>query len=196
MADRRVAATVILVTIAALVMGGSVYYRWKFPYGYSHCCLVALDLALNEYAADRNGWFPAGESSPEASLCLLYRVKKAGDAYGYVPDPELLRGMTVPTEKVRAILESGRLLGPDTCGWHYVEGLTYKDDRIAILWPKVALGHNGGRHRDGGRQVLFANCSADWVTGDQWPAFLEEQAELLRQRLKDRSPQQPTRTGR
>src|SRR5262249_49811344 len=127
--------------------------------------------ALQQYAEDHNGAYPAGEATPEASLSLLY--PKYADA-------EMLRGRTVPVEVVRAILEGGGRLTPETCGWHYVEGPTLKDDPgLALLWGKVALDHNGGRTYDGGQTVLRVNRGYGYVPGPEWPRFLEEPQRLL-----------------
>jgi len=53
----------------------------------------------------------------------------------------LVTGKTVPIEVAQAALARYGKLGPDSCGWHYVEGLTEADDpEIAILWDKVGLG--------------------------------------------------------
>jgi hypothetical protein len=167
------------VGIAATLLGvvavlGYCYYRYRFPYGWSHCCDKCLMFALHEYAEDHGGTFPAGQPTAEASLSLLY--PKYADA-------EILCGKTVPVDTVRAILERGDRLTPETCGWHYVEGLTLKDDRrLAILWDKAGLGHFGERTSDGGRTVLLVNFGYKYVAGDDWPGFLEEQERLLADR--------------
>ena len=169
--------------IALLAAVGFSYYRWKYPYGLSHCCIKGMWIALYSYAEDHDGRFPAGESSPEASLSLLYSEKNAADGWNYIGAGSELRGMTVSEDTVLGILEEGKLLGPDTCGWHYVEGLTLADDpRLALLWPKVALGHNGRRMRDGGREVLLLAGHIEYIPGDKWEAFLEEQKQLLAER--------------
>jgi hypothetical protein len=81
------------------------------------------------------------------------------------------------------VLEQGRPLTPETCGWHYVEGLTMADDpRLALLWCKEALGHNGQRTPDGGRQVVHVGGMVDWVSGAEWNTFLAEQETLRRNR--------------
>ena len=169
----------VLLVLVALIVGGAIvlggYWRWKYPYGRSHCCIIQMMFALARYADDHGGRYPAGEATPEASLSLLYRGEYMG-AY-------TLSGMTVPPEKTEAILKAGRLLGPDSCGWHYVEGLTKADDpRLGLLWCKEPLGHNGGRTRYGGRQILRVDGSPEWVSGSQWPDFLAEQERLLSQR--------------
>lgn len=142
---KKVLSTALIVLGVAFVSGFA-YYRWKFPHGWSHCCIQIVASSLREYADDHEGKFPAGESSGEASLSLLYREQLL-DAY-------TLRGMTVPEKRVRAILDNGGLLGPTTCGWNYVPGLTKADNpELAILWCKEALGHNGDRNSRNGRTV-------------------------------------------
>jgi hypothetical protein len=105
-----------------------------YPFGVSHCCINAMEFALRLYAQEHGGTYPAGEASPEASLSLLCRSN-------YI-DVGTIRGMTVPESTVRGIIEGGGLLGPQNCGWQYVEGLTQTNDpRIALLYSKEALGH-------------------------------------------------------
>ena len=95
----------------------------------------------------------------------------------------ILRGMIVPESRVLEVLNRGGQLGPDTCGWHYVEGLSEgADPGIAILWCKEVLGHNGQRSRDGGRQVLFVDGAPKWIPGKDWTSFLKEQEQLLANR--------------
>ncbi|NQT15805.1 MAG: hypothetical protein HQ582_23825 [Planctomycetes bacterium] len=109
------------------------YCRYQYPYGWSHCCDKALYSTLVYYADKHDGEFPAGEATPEASLSLLYKE-----------DPYIahtLRGKSVPETVVLERLGQGQLLSPDTCGWHYVEGLTLDDD------PGIALFLGQGRPR-------------------------------------------------
>jgi hypothetical protein len=176
---RWLTAFLILVTVVALVAGGTKWwYKWKYPYGWSHCCDKQLEMALYQYAEEHGGAYPAGEATPEASLSLLY--PKYANA-------NLLSGKTVPVPVVQAFLERGERLGPDTCGWHYVEGLTLKDDRrLALCWGKVPLGHNGQR-TDGGQVVLFVNLGQEYIAGATWEAFLEEQKQLHEERSKKRA---------
>ena len=125
--------------------------------------------ALYQYARDRGGAYPAGEATPEASLSLLY--PKYANA-------ELLQGRTVPLEVVNARLKRGERLSPETCGWHYVEGLTLDDDpKLALLWGKVPLGHNGQRSPDGGQKVEFISMEF-YIAGEDWDDFLANQAKL------------------
>ena len=179
----------VLWIIAVLVSAGVVYYKRTYPYGWSHCCIDNMMLSLENYSADHGGRYPAGESSPEASLSLLCRSNYL-DAY-------TIRGMTVPENTVRRILDSGGLLGPDSCGWQYVEGLTEADDpRLALLYCKQALGHNGQRTKDGGRQVVFVGSGGiRWISGEKWPSFLKEQKELLLSRSGRAKLGEPLVTG-
>jgi hypothetical protein len=175
MSKRRIYAIVVLTAVGLLVAGATAYYRVTFPYGQSHCCIIQMSGALEQYAEENGGRYPAGEASPEASLSLLYKSNYV-DAY-------VLRGMTVPERTVRSILEGGGLLGPESCGWQYVPGLTRADDPgLALLWCKSPLGHNGQRSKGGGRQVVFSGRGIEWISGDKWPAFLQRQKELLEHR--------------
>lgn len=175
----RKTTKVVLLVLVAMIAGGAIglraYWRWKVPYGHSHCCITWMMFALDRYADEHDGRYPSGEATPEASLSLLYRG-------GYV-DAYTLSGMTVPRDKTEAILKAGGLLEPDSCGWRYVEGLTKADDRkLGLLWCKEPLGHNGDRTRGGGRQVLRVNWGPEWVSGAEWPGFISEQETLLSQR--------------
>jgi hypothetical protein len=173
MRKRLIIVAIVLGTIAVLVSGWVAYSKSKYPYGWSHCCIILMMNALEQYAGEHDGRYPAGESSPEASLSLLCRSN-------YL-DPGTIRGMTVPESTVRRIFQGGGLLGPDSCGWQYVDGLTQADDpRLALLYCKQALGHNGQRTKDGGRQVVFVGSGGiQWISGDRWPTFLKEQKQLL-----------------
>jgi hypothetical protein len=124
-----------LVSVAFLMLIALGWYRWTFPYGQSHCCILIVGGALESYAADHDGRFPSGSDCPEASLSLIYS--------NYV-DAYLLRGKSVPLDVVQKALTINGKLGAESCGWHYVEGLTLSDNpEIAILWDKMGLGHNG-----------------------------------------------------
>ncbi len=173
---RRFVLFTITVLGGMVVGGGWLYYLWTFPYGWSHSCDKQLVVALHQYAEDHGGAYPAGEATREASLSLLY--PKYANEY-------VLQGKTVPLDLVKVTLERGDRLGPDTCGWHYVEGLTLDDDRrLALCWDKVGLGHNGQRLSDGGRTVLFVNMGYEYIAGAKWQEFLEEQEKLLADRKK------------
>jgi hypothetical protein len=166
-----------IITPLLLLLGaGWFWHRWTYPYGWSHSCDSQLMFALDEYAVDHSGAYPAGEANPEASLSLLY-PKYANEW--------VLQGKTVPLQVVKQTLQRGGRLGPDTCGWHYVEGLTKDDDRrLALCWDKVGLGHNGQRLADGGHEVLIVNMGIEYIPGSRWQEFLQEQDKLLAKRKK------------
>jgi len=175
---RRRLLLFILTVLVAFGGGGWLYYRWTFPYGWSHSCDKILMFALHQYAEEHGGNYPAGKATPEASLSLLY------PSYA---NANVLQGKTVPLDLVKNTLERGDRLSPDTCGWHYVEGLTLGDDRrLALCWDKVGLGHNGQRNSDGGHTVLFVNMGYEYIEGSKWQEFLEEQERLLTDRKKRR----------
>jgi hypothetical protein len=169
---------IVIGIILSLVGGGYAWYRYYFPYGQSHCCDLILWFELRRYAEEHDGWFPKGESTPEASLSLLFR-QDSTNAY-------LLRGKTVPFELVRPILENGDLLTPETCGWHYVEGLRMDDDsRIALFWDKAGLGHSGQR-LSSWRCVTLIDGTRQNVELAKWDEFLKEQENLLFESVRKR----------
>lgn len=162
-----------IASVCVILAGVYGYYRYNYPYGFSHCCDIALMGALQEYADEHEGAFPTGETTPEASLSLLYNQ-------GRGLDPNTLRGKTVPEKTVRTILERGGLLGPKTCGWHYTDGLRMDDDpRLALIWDKPGLGHNGKRLTRGSHHVLMLNWERKFIPGTEWEQFLQEQTRLL-----------------
>ena len=172
--NRRHLFTIVatLMVLAAIGLAG---FRWRYPHGRSHCCIKLVRLALEAYADSHGGRYPGGQSCPEASLGLLYREG--------LLDAEILRGKSIPAATVRRVLGSGELLSPETCGWHYVEGLSKSDDkRIAVLWDKVGLAHNGQRTRRGSREVLLRDGTIIWVVSSEWAAFLSQQNELIKNR--------------
>jgi hypothetical protein len=167
--------TFLLFLVAAAMV---LFHRWQYPYGHDHCCIKQIGIGLSMYAEKYGGSFPAGCTTPEASLSLLYKE-------GF-PHPGLLKGKSVPVEVAKNILENGGLLGPDSCGWHYVEGLTERDDpRLAVMWDKVdGLGHDSQRIDGGGHEVLFIDRHSDRIPGDRWDGFMAQQARLLAERKK------------
>lgn len=162
--------------LVVLVLGVYLYCRRTFPYGSSHCCDLILLQALQEYAGNHEGAFPVGGPTPEASLSMLY------SNVDWV-HPDLLRGRTVSEAVVRRALKRDGRLGPDSCGWHYVEGLRLDDDpRLAIFWDKIGLGHNGQRLSRRGHTVLFVGGDRRFIADAEWAGFLSEQQQLLQQR--------------
>jgi hypothetical protein len=176
-----------VVVVAAVFMGGAYelfrwYVNYRYPYGSSHCCILAVGGSLRQYADANRGFFPHGEATPEASLSLLSR-KELSFAENPCGAVELLRGKTVPAERVRARLAAGELLDPESCGWHYIEGLTLTDNHeLAIVWDKVGLGHNGERMPHGSHEVLLVDGTRRFITAKEWPQFLKRQEQLLEKR--------------
>ena len=172
-------ALVILGILGCLIGGCYAWRKHEYPYGWSHACDKGLYLALFNYADRHDGNFPAGEETPEASLSLFQRDEPGSD-YASV-----LCGKRIPESKTKKVLDSGQLLGPDTCGWYYVEGLRKDDDpRLALFWDKDGLNHNGGRLPGGGHIVHFVNGDHPYIPVAKWPAFMSEQ-ETLWQKLRD-----------
>jgi len=165
------------IALVLVVLGFYVSYRRTYPYGWSHCCDLILSQALQQYADNHDGAFPSGGPTPEASLSLLY------SNVDWVT-PDLLRGRTVPETVVKEALKRDGRLGPDSCGWHYVEGLRVDDDPgLAIFWDKIGLGHNGRRLSRPGHTVLFiGSMGRRFIPESDWQRFLSEQARLLQQR--------------
>lgn len=176
---RAIAVTAFVATsLVAFVYFAIIARIPYYPFGSSHCCILDFSWTLKDYARDHRGFLPAGESSPEASLSLLYHE-------GYGVSAETLRGKTVPLAVTEAALDNGGLLDPNSCGWHYVEGLTLADNpEIAVVWDKVGLGHNGQQLPDGGHEVVFLSGDNGIISGSDWPAFLTKQAALLAARTE------------
>ena len=173
----KIVAVAVIIALTPFVL---IYAWWRhhYPYGWSHCCDLNLYGLLQAYATTHDGAFPSGEATPGASMSLLYR--ETGEERA---NAELLRGKTVPESVVKSILERGELLSPETCGWHYVEGLRINDDpRLALFWDKAGLDHNGGLLDDGGHIVLFVDGQREHIPGAEWDKFLEEQRKLLAER--------------
>ena len=166
---------------AAVLLGGAWllyqhYYQSRYPYGWSHCCDKQLWFALRQYADEHGGSYPSGGPTPEASLGLLYPE---------YADANLLRGKTVPEAVVQAAFDRGEPLGPETCGWQYVEGLRTDDDhKLALFWDKAGLGHNGERLPVEGNWVYFVDGDNKFVPAAGWAGFLAEQRQLLKARRK------------
>jgi len=80
-------------------------------------------------------------------------------------------------------------LDTDSCGWHYVEGLSATNDpTLAIAWDKSwGLGHNGQRIRKFGREVIYVNGSTVAKLVQDWPKFAVEQQEKLAKAIAART---------
>ena len=66
---------------------------------------------------------------------------------------------------------------------------------ISAVLGAIALGHNGQRTKDGGRQVVFAGGDVRWVSGVEWASFLEEQDQLLHRRSERAQAGEPLVTA-
>jgi len=156
-----------------------------YPYGREHCCDKQLMLALTNYSQLNKGYFPSGGGTPEASLSLLYPTfADAGD----------LRGKTFSEEAARKLLEAGKPLTPETCGWHYVDGLKYDQAnafRIAIFWDKIGLGHNSERLPAGGHTVGFMDGHTAVIREADWQRFLTDQEAAWADIRAGRTPKRP-----
>jgi hypothetical protein len=151
------------------VIGFVWLYQRKYPYGREHCCDKQLGLALIQYAEANGGRFPTGGATPAASLSLLYPE--------YL-DASVLRGKTYPEAPAQQLLESGKPLTPETCGWHYVDGLTMPKNGsscIAIFWDKFGSDHNSGILPEGGHSVTFMDAHGEVIREADWPRFIAEQ---------------------
>ena len=169
---------IVLAVVLTSFIVGYAWWQHHYPYGYSHCCDEILYFDLRDYAIRHGGAFPAGEATPEASMSLLYR-----ETGNWRADEVLLRGRTVPESVVKEILERGELLTPETCGWHYVEGLRLDDDnRLALFWDKIGLDHNGGRLAESGHTVLLVGGTRRFIPDAEWDAFIDVQRKLLAER--------------
>ncbi len=171
--------------VLALALAAWGWWRYTFPYGYSHSCSKALGMSLRIYADERSGWLPHGLATPEASLSLLV-----------TNDPtiqQLLRGKNVPQKVVDETLARDRFLGPESCGWHYVEGLRESDDpEIAVLWDKVTgLWHNGNRKGWVMHEVVLLDGSMQFVSREKWPDFVQRQRQLLAETIAKRTKAEP-----
>jgi hypothetical protein len=185
---------IILSIIGVILISAIVFiyasYRYMYPNGARHICAKQIALALSMYSNDNNGFYPAGEDTPEASFSLIYE--------DYLHVPSILGGKTIPTEVATAVLEKGELLGPENCSWHYVEGLTEADDlNIAIFWDKEpGFGHNCERMSGGRREVVFLSSMSKYIPESEWQAFLKEQKNLLAKRSKRTIKGEPLLTAK
>jgi hypothetical protein len=130
----------------------------------------AIQVALLAYADRHGGWFPKEQASPEASLSLLHREDPG------LVTAAVLRGRTAPEAAVRARLEAGELLTPETCGWYYAEGLRRFDNPwLALFWDKTGPGLTDALLFGGGHLVYFIGGSVEYVPADRWEEFLAGQ---------------------
>jgi hypothetical protein len=176
----KITAGVIILVIGVAVASVYGLYRYYYPLGAEHRCDMLLRFVLWEYAEKHGGRFPSGEATPEASISLIHSLDEFGHQYAY-----LLHRRDVPVDTVQQMLQEGRLLDAETCGWNYVEGLrSDSNGRLALFWDKEGLGHNGERLSQGGHIVTFVNSTREYIPAARWDAFLEEQKKLLTEERK------------
>jgi len=174
----------VIVLAALAVAAEQVWYRYTYPYGWSHACSAGLCLSLPVYAEDHEGFLPHGEATPEASLSLLFQFDSSTLSY--------FGGKNISRDIVEAAFKRDGKLSPATCGWHYVEGLRESDNpEIAVAWDKViGLGHNGQRMRGMMHEVvLLSGCK--YVSKQEWPEFIANQKSLLAQTIASRDSNAP-----
>jgi hypothetical protein len=160
--------------IVVAVVAEQVWYHYTYPYGWSHACSKGLGLGLRSYAEDHEHWLPHGEATPEASLSLLYKYDTNVALW-------VLPGKNIRREFVETTLKRDGKLSPETCGWHYVEGLRDDDDlQIAVAWDKVVgLGHNGQRWPRYMHEIVHLDGSTEFIEKNQWHEFIANQKNLL-----------------
>jgi len=177
-----------LISIAVVICVGA--FAWwkvwpKYPYGVSHSCSKALGLELRLYANDHDGWYPYGMKTPEASLSLLCTNNSSVQG--------ILRGKHLPQEVVDRALANNGLLGPASCGWHYIEGLREEDDpQLAVLWDRIiGLDHNGRLKSGLQHEVITVDGSMQYISKQNWPAFVQQQKRLLAETAANRTTNSP-----
>jgi hypothetical protein len=170
----RIAIAVVVLVTGFLFISVRAVHRHEYPFGMYHRCDKQLWFALREYAEAHGGKFPSGEATPEASLSLL------GRQFAY-----LLPRRDVPARVVEQMLDRGQLLGPETCGWNYVEGLRLDSNPdLALFWDKEGLSEIGGRLPEGGHFVSFLRGPYEYVPAARWESFFEEQRKLRAEEKK------------
>src|SRR5262245_49392213 len=92
-----VICAILFIVVAGIAIFQSFIIPLQFPYGFSHFTDEHLMQALRAYADQHDGVFPAGETTPEATLSLLARPP-------FNIPAELLRGKSVPLAKTEAVL--------------------------------------------------------------------------------------------
>jgi hypothetical protein len=186
---KRVGFVLVLATVALVPLGTWAWKRYYpvYPFGHSHACSKNLALGLQMYANDHGGWMPHGGSTPEGSLSF---VCTNGDPYLV---KQFLRGKHLSETVVDTQLRRKGVLSPETCGWHYVEGLREGDSyELAMAWDKkTGLSHHGRYFADLQCEVVMLDGSAQQIQKKDWPAFCAKQKQLLAEVIASRGPNDP-----
>lgn len=182
--SRQKKLKVALIVAACVIGGTAIWFRMSYPYGPSHCNAPELRTNLIRFATAHTGWFPQGARSPEGSFSLLHT--------NYEPNLQRLRGKIVPLATAEAAWQRQGQLDAESCGWHYVEGLSTNDPSIAIAWDKSwGLGYNGQRIRKFGREVIYADGSTVAKLIKDWPQFAADQQEKIAKVIAERGTNGP-----
>ncbi len=164
-------------------------FAWsnQFPYGHSHSCSKVLGSTLRHYAEDQAGWLPNGGATPEQSFSLIWTN---GDPYSV---RDILRGKNLAQADIDAALARDGFLSPQSCGWHYVEGLREDDDpKLAVVWDRTTgLDHNGRRRSGLIHEVIMLDGSMHLIFEGKWKEFVETQRKLLSETMARRPTNSP-----
>jgi hypothetical protein len=84
-------------------------------------------------------------------------------------------------------------LSPDSCGWHYVEGLREGDPQdLALVWDKTrGLDHHGMRRANIEHEVISLDGSRQFISPAAWPNFCATQRMLIAEVITKRSATNP-----
>ncbi len=173
--------------IAGILLTTFIWFKITYPYGVTHCCSDGIAIQLHEHAEkDSFGSFPFGATTPEGSFSLLAKDNDSMLAW--------VCGKNIPASKAREVWKQKGELTPESCGWHYVEGLRTNDDpQIAIAWDKIfGLGHNGQRIRGLAHEVILVNGERKGIAMKEWPKFALEQRERLAKVIASRPTNAPS----
>jgi len=92
----------------------------------------------------------------------------------------MVAGKAIDSGKAQAYFKAHHTLSPDLCSWHYVPGLrTDSLPHLALFWDTTGLAHNGLRMKHKAYETVYVDGMRDFIPEDQWPAFLNKQAELM-----------------
>ena len=183
---RRIAIFLVVAICASAAVWWKLAQK-KYPYGRHHACSKNLGLSLRLYANDHGGWYPFGGKTPEESLSLM---RSNGDPYSIT---HVMRGKHLEQKNVDDAFARDGVLGPSSCGWHYVEGLQ-KDDspQLAVAWDRVTgVNHFGQWSKELQCEIVRLDGSTDHIPVKAWPEFVEQQKKLLAETAANRSTNSP-----